>query len=124
MSALTDLSKIQEIARGEPVIQALDDNDEVVTLVLDQVALEVPESVFGRFTELAQRYLAAHLLKMAHNSANADGKLASETVGSVSQSFTLPYFTTKTVLGATQYGMEFLELRNRVIVPARFAPTR
>ena len=122
MGLLTDIAKVKLVSGGEEDIQALAADDPVVLQVMDQVELQVSESTYGRFTQIAQTYLAAHFLKMAFNSANADGKLSGETIGGISQEFTLPYFTTKTVLGATQYGMQFLEYRNMVLPAVQVVP--
>lgn len=122
MAALTNLNNIKAISKGDEKIQALNDTDPVVLAALSLVELEVPQAKFGTYTEMAQRYLAAHLIAMANESSEGKGNLSSETIGGISQSWTLPYLNTKSVLGSTQYGMQFIELRRRVIVPAIVVP--
>lgn len=118
MPALTTLSNIKAIAVDDLGIQSLSDGDPVVAMILDQVALEVPESVFTTMTEPAQRYLAAHYLSQAFQDAAGRGALSSESIGGVSQSWTMPDLNIKGALGATQYGKQFLEYRAKRIVPA------
>lgn len=88
--------------------------NEHVALVLADVALYVPEAHYLGRTELAQRYLGAHLLSVAYQPEGGRGPLSSESVGGVSRSFTLPYLNQKTVLGSTQYGLMFLEIRRSI----------
>lgn len=120
--AATTLKNVKAITRGEADIQRLNDSDELVTLVLAQVAKQVEESIYGDLQEPAQRYLAAHFLSQALNDPGGRGPLSAESVGGVSQSWTLPYLNRKDVLGATQYGMQFLSYRDMVVVPARAIP--
>lgn len=115
MPALTDLVNVKSIARGDARIQALAADDVLVTNVLTQVAIDVQAAVFGVYTEVAQRYLAAHYLSQALQDAAGRGALSSEAVGSVSQSWGMPYLPQKSVLGSTQYGMQFLQFRNMVL---------
>lgn len=105
---------------GSPEILALTDADPIVVAVLEQVDIEVQESVFRTFTEMAQRYLAAHILAQGFQEPEGRGALSTEAVGSVSQSWTMPNLNTKSAIGSTQYGLRFLEIRDRVIPPARF----
>lgn len=120
MTAQTTLNNIQAITRGESSIQSLVDTDPLVVAVLDAVDLQVEEALYGRLTEVAQRYLAAHFLSQALTEAGGRGPLASETIGGISQAWTLPYLNIHSVLGSTQYGMQFLEYRAMVVVPAAF----
>jgi hypothetical protein len=121
--ALTSLKLIKAISRGEVSIQALGDKDELVIAVLAQVDLEVTQGRFGNFAEPAQRYLAAHYLVQAlRDAAGARGVITSESVGDVSQSFGQSFQASRSVLGATQYGAQFLEYRNKVIVSAITVP--
>ena|SRR5215208_265149 len=103
---------------------ALVDGDPLVEDVLAQVELEVQESIFGRFTERAQRFLAAAMLAQVFQEPEGRGALSSETVGGVTQSWTMPNLNMKTQIGATQYGLRFIEIRNMVIPPAAMVPPR
>lgn len=122
MTALTTIAKIKAVARGEPKIQELAEDDALVTLVLDEVDKLVDVDRFGTLTEMAQTYLAAHLLSQALNDPGGRGPLSSESVGGVSQSWTLPYLNNYSVLGATQYGMMYREIVARRITPAIAVP--
>lgn len=114
MALQTSLQKIKDIARGDQAIQCLSDDDPLVSLVLNDVALWVDENRFGNFTEMAQRYAAAHFLAQANTNEGGKGPISSESIGGISQTFTLPYLNQKTVLAATQYGLHYLEIRKSV----------
>ena len=117
MAALTTLDNIKAITQDDANIQALVGTEDVVTLVLNDVDKRVTEGVFGTATEQAQRYLAAHLLSLAFQPVGGRGPLSSESIGGVSVSYTLPYLNQKTVLGSTQYGLMYMEIRNMVSAP-------
>lgn len=117
MAVLTTLAKIQLIAKDDAGIQALSASDPEVVQVLEDADLFVDGNLFGDYTEIAQRYIAAHFLSLANQPVGGRGPLSSESVGGVSQSFTLPYLNQKTVLGSTQYGLMYMELANRVVTP-------
>ena len=117
MAVLTTLAQIQLIAKDDAGIQALSASDPEVVQVLEDADLFVDGNLFGDYTEIAQRYIAAHFLSLANQPVGGRGPLSSESVGGVSQSFTLPYLNQKTVLGSTQYGLMYMELANRVVTP-------
>lgn len=116
-TALTTLTRIKLVAKDDAGIQALSASDPEVIMVLEDVALWVIEAKFGTYTELAQRYAAAHFLSIANQPVGGRGPLSSESVGGVSQTFTLPYLNQKTVLGSTQFGLMYMECVRRNIVP-------
>lgn len=118
MAALTNFKLIKAITRGDENIQALDQADPAVLMALDAVDNLVSASVFRKDTQIAQTYLAAHLLSMSAENSGGRGPLSSETVGDVSVSYTLPYLNQTSVLGSTQYGLMFLEYQRRHVVPA------
>lgn len=118
MTTLTTLTNVKAIAADDENIQALDDEDPAVTLALADVGRIVLEGVYGNQTEMAQRYLAAHLLSLAFTEAGGRGPLSSETIGGITQSWTLPYLNQHTVVASTQYGLMFLEISRRRIAPA------
>jgi hypothetical protein len=117
MSALTTLERIKLTAKDDASIQALDASDPAVLMILDDVDLAVQESIFGSYTELAQRYLATHFLSLQSQPVGGRGPLSSYSIGGISRTFTLPYINQKTVLGSTQYGLMFMEIRDMCIVP-------
>ena len=121
MAALTTLARIKLIAKDDAGIQALSDGDPEVDMVLDDVALHVQEGTFGSQTELAQRYLAAHFLSLANQPVGGRGPLSSESIGGISEAFTLPYLNQKTVLGSTQYGLMFMQIKDMTIPPFAIA---
>lgn len=116
-AALTTLARVQLIAKDDAGIQALSASDPEVVMVLEDVALWITETKFGTHTELAQRYAAAHFLSIANQPVGGRGPLSSESVGGVSQTFTLPYLNQKTVLGSTQFGLMYMEVARRTQVP-------
>ncbi len=111
----TTLDRVKLIAKDDSGIQALSDSDLEVIMVLEDVALAVIEAVFGSYTEMAQRYLAAHFLSLANQPVGGRGPLSSYNMGGISRTFTLPYLNQKTVLGSTQYGLMFMEIRDMTI---------
>lgn len=116
MAALTTLANIKLIAKNDTGIQALSASDPEVVLVLADVALWIAETKFGAYTELAQRYASAHFLSLANQPVGGRGPLSSESVGGISQAFTLPYLNQKTVFGSTQFGLMYLECVRRTQV--------
>lgn len=119
MPSATDLATIKSVSQGDDKIQALHDPDPVVVFALDLAEEMAPEGVFGAKTKFAQTYLAAHILSLAFTVAGGQGPLSSETIGGLSQSFTLPYLNQTTVIASTQYGVMYLDLVRSVIVPVR-----
>ncbi len=117
--ALTTLDNIKAITQDDSNIQGLHDSDKAVVQALDDVALIVPEGKFGAMAEIMQRYLCAHLLSVAFQAVGGQGPLSSESVGGISQSFTLPYLNQKAVYGSTQYGLHYMDLLNRTVVNPR-----
>ncbi len=116
-TALTTLTNIKIIAKDDAYIQSLTDGDPEVVLILSDVARHVTVEIFGDDTEAAQRYLAAHFMSISKQPVGGRGPLSSINIGGISRSFTLPYLNQKTVYGATQYGLMFLEFLNRNVVP-------
>lgn len=119
MAVLTNLKLIQAIAQGDDNIGSLQHTDPLVAFALSMAEQAAPQSKYGLDTQFAQTYFAAHVLSQAFTDNGGRGPLSSESVGDVSTSYTLPYLNQKSVLGATQYGLMFLEYQNRHIVPAR-----
>ena len=115
----TTLARVKLIAKDDAGIQALSESDPEVIMVLEDVAMAVEDVTFHSYTEMAQRYLAAHFLSLANQPVGGRGPLSSYSIGGVSRTFTLPYLNQKTVLGSTQYGLMFMELRD-MLVPKFF----
>ena len=116
-TALTTLANIQAIAANDAFIQALTGSEDIVTLILADVARHITKEVYGDDTEPAQRYCAAHWLSLSNQPVGGRGPLSSINIGGISRSFTLPYLNQKTVYGSTQYGLMFLEYLYRNVVP-------
>ncbi len=116
-TVLTTLANIKVIAKDDSYIQGLSENDAEVQLILSDVARHIVVAVYGDDTEPAQRYCAAHWLSMSNQPVGGRGPLSSINIGGISRSFTLPYINQKTVYGATQFGLMFLEYLNRNVVP-------
>ena len=117
MAAKTTLANIQAIAKDDAKIQALTGAETLVALVLDQVDRSVKEATFGTYTEEGQRYLGAHYLSMAFQPVGGRGPLSSEIIGGVSVSYTLPWLNRDTPLGGTQFGLQYLEILDKVVAP-------
>jgi Protein of unknown function (DUF4054) len=118
VTAVATIPGIRAVARGDPKIADLDDGDALWAFVLDLVDKMVDPNRFGNLTESAQTYLGAHLMSQALNDPGGRGPLSAESVGGVSQSWTLPYLNNYSVLGATQYGMMYREIVARRVTPA------
>ena len=116
-AAITTLARIKLVSKNDVGIQALSDTDEEVVMTLEDVARYVTKEVFGEDTEAAQRYAAAHFLSLANQPVGGRGPLSSMSIGGISRSFTLPYINQKTLFGATQYGLMYLEFLARNVVP-------
>lgn len=114
---LTNLTTIKSVSRADDAIQGLADSDPVVSFALTLAEKMAPESKFKDKTLEAQTYLGAHLLSLAHTVAGGQGPLSSETVGGISQSFTMPYLNQESVVASTQYGLMYLQIVRSVIVP-------
>jgi Protein of unknown function (DUF4054) len=123
MAALATLDDVKAVAQADLNIQAMHDSDLAVTNALVLADKMVSVDRYGDLTLEAQIYFTAHILSLAVTGAGGQGPLSSETIGGVSQSFTLPYLNRKTVIASTQYGVMFLELRDSVTVKAIVVPS-
>lgn len=87
------------------------------TRILAQVNTELSESAWGDRVDYGRIYLAAHLGTLQTRGASG-GQVVSESVGSVSRTYSVN--TLSTTYGATAYGTEFERLL--MMLPAvRFA---
>jgi hypothetical protein len=114
---LTTLTRVKLIAQDDAFIQALTDSDPLVEMIMDDVARHIVVEKFGADTEAAQRYCVAHWLSLAAQPVGGRGPLSSISIGGISRSFTLPYLNQKTVYGATQFGLMYLEFLWRNQIP-------
>ncbi len=119
MTFLPTLEEVQSIAQDDAGIQALDGSETVYATVTAYVAKIVLEDPYGVLQKEAQLYLAAHMLSMSTQPVGGRGPLSTESVGGVSQSFTLPWLNRTTVLGGTQFGIMHLEIRSQVVAAFR-----
>ncbi len=119
MTFLPTLVEVQSIAQDDAAIQALTGSETNWALVQAYVAKIVLEEPYGVLQKEAQLYLAAHMLSMSTQPVGGRGPLSSESVGGVSQSFTLPWLNRTTVLGGTQFGIMHLEIRSQVVAAFR-----
>lgn len=115
MTLLIDLDLVKAIAAGDSNIQDYEENSHAVVMAFEMAEIMGDVGVFGRMTKFAQAYFAAHVLSLSKTDPGGRGPLSSETIGDVSVSYTLPYLNQTTVLGSTQYGLQFLELRKQMI---------
>lgn len=122
MTLKTTWANVRAIAVGEPGIAALHESDPLVTLALQDAARMAPEEVFGTYAEMAQRYLAAHIISQALQDDAGRGALSNETIGGVTRSWTMPNLNMKSAIGATQYGLKFLEIRDMRIPKVAIVP--
>jgi len=86
------------------------------------LALAEEMAPLGKFkskTEAAQTYFVAHILSVAFTVAGGQGPLSSESIGGITQSFTLPYLNQQTVIASTQYGLMYLEMVRACVVSVR-----
>lgn len=118
MAALATLDDVKAVAQADLNIQHMHEADLAVINALALVEKIVTEARYGDLTKDAQIYFAAHILSLAVTEAGGRGPLSSESIGGVTQSFTLPYLNRHSVIASTQYGVMFLELRDSVNVPA------
>ncbi len=88
-------------------------------LVLADVADQVKSSVFGKKTEIAQRYLAAHLLTEIQQHSQGGGKsgpITSEKTGDIAVSYAQINIKDANRYDTTFYGREFNRFCKRCIV--------
>ena len=117
--SLVTIDDVKAIAGDDETIQAIDGTDRVFTIVDAYVTKVVTEAVYGELQFDAQLYLMAHMLSMSGQPVGGRGPLSSESIGGISQSFTLPWLNRTTVLGGTQFGIMHLEIRNQVVAAFR-----
>lgn len=117
MPFLPSIDDVQAVAKDDTDVQAVQITDTVWINMVTFVDKTVTEAVYGIHEFDAQLYLAAHILSMSFQPVGGRGPLSTESIGGVAQSFTLPWLNRTTVLGGTQFGIMFLEIRNFVVPP-------
>ena len=114
MSFLPTLDDVKAIAVDDAKIQSVTDSDTVWLNMVTFADKIITEAIYGELEFEAQTYFAAHVLSMSAQPVGGRGPLSSESIGGVSQSFTLPWLNRTTVLGGTQFGIMYLEIRNMI----------
>lgn len=104
-------ASIASVRRIAPEFAVVSDAD--VQAFLDDAATELSASAWGTLYDRAHALVAAHQMAVAHPQvARAAGPVASQTVGSVSQSFAVSSPGAMSgEWGATRFGVEYLRLR-------------
>ena len=114
------LAEVKAITLDDTFIQAIPSESDPTWVRMEAyVDRTVRDDPYGVLKPDAQLYLMAHLLSMSNNPIGGKGPLSSDSVGGISQSFTLPWLNRTTVLGGTQFGIMFLEIRNQIVAPFR-----
>ncbi len=118
MAVLATLDDVKAVAQASEDIQKLVSSDLAVINAFAFADKVITEPRYGTQEKEAQIYFIAHILSLATTNAGGQGPISSESIGGVTQSFTLPYLNQRTVIASTQYGLMYLEIRNNVKVPA------
>ncbi len=117
MAYLPTLAEVKSVAQDDAFVQAVLVSDTIWLVIIAIVEERIKEFPFGELQKAAQIYLTAHGLSMAGQAKGGQGPLSSESVGGISQSFTLPWLNQTLVEGGTQYGLAFLSLVNATTLP-------
>lgn len=85
--------------------------------IFAKVDLQVDPAKWGDMYKYGFTYLAAHGIALAVDKAAGSGTLSSESLGELSQGFTMPVNNpdAKNGLLSTQYGREYADLRDTAI---------
>ena len=97
-------------------------SDELIALILEDVAQSVSAAIFGTKQERAQRYLAAHLLTLSgaiSSNAGKAGPVTAEKVGDVSTSYWMLNLKDTNRYDETVYGRQYMAIRKSCIVKFR-----
>lgn len=115
MAIIPTLAEVKAIALDDSFIQGIADETNQTWINCEKyVDKVVKEDPWGDLQEQAQLWLMAHLLSLANQPVGGRGPLSSESIGGISQSFTLPWLNRTTVLGGTQFGIMYLEIRDQI----------
>ena len=102
----------------------LEANNDLVALILEDVAAQIREAVYGTKQERAQRYLAAHLLTLIKQgedgaSSGASGPVEKEKVGDVEIKYSnavLSNLSDMTRYDETKYGRVYMIIRKGCVL--------
>lgn len=81
---------------------------------IHDASLQINRHVWGSKAALAHKYLAAHLVGLAHLDRLVAGSVQSDKVGEVAATYGVPGFTQSDELDATRFGREFKRLRRQL----------
>lgn len=93
-------------------------NDNLVDLIISDVAGQISSATYGSKQERAQRYLAAHYLtlsKQAGEGVGGSGPVESEKVGDVEVKYGKVDFADKSRFDETSYGRVYKTIRSGCI---------
>ncbi len=93
-------------------------NDNLVDLILEDVAGQITSAKYGSKEERAQRYLAAHFLSLAFNASigvGGSGAVESEKVGDVEYKYGSNNFADASRYDETPYGRTYISIRRGCI---------
>lgn len=111
---------IQNIKDFAPELDAyITANTTKANMVLSDVIKRVSSASFGEDTELAQRYLACHMLTLAKNSSTGgtpSGAITKEKVGDIEVTYASGSSPMSSSFDSTQYGQMFEQLRKENLV--------
>ena len=95
-------------------------NDNLVDLILEDVAGQITSAIYGSKQERAQRYLAAHFLSLAYSSSEGiggSGPIEMEKVGDVQRKFGVNSFSDASRYDETPYGRTYMTIKRGCITP-------
>lgn len=119
-------SIIEDIKKIAPeLITFINANNDIVDLILADVAEQITSTVYGRRREIAQRYLAAHLLTLINQGANGvsagtSGPISEEKVGDVQIKYASDSFaklSDASRYDETKYGRYYMSIRKGRVFP-------
>lgn len=94
-----------------------EESDTRIDLFIPIAQLSVNENVWGAMTDPATAFLTAHILSMANRGGSgAAGPVTMEKVGDLQRGYGDLGSTLKSELATTPYGLEYLRLRNQLLV--------
>lgn len=101
-------------------------SDDLWNLIIDDVTSDLSASVFGSKLEQAARYLVAHRLTLISQgiSGGGGGQVIKEKTGDemIEYSNNIKWSVKDLPYARTQYGITFLEIRNRIHFGFRVVP--
>ncbi len=102
-------------------------SDTRIQMFIDEAAMCIDQNRYGTFYNAANCYLAAHLLYLGSVTSNGGagnvGPVASKTAGGVSVTRavnSMDLSESDAFYTQTQYGLSFINIRNKVKIPGFF----